>query len=455
MLSNNPLLNSLGLQQEAIKSVTPYWKRVHYRAVVNWLTQYKAPIDSPNLEQIKGYIESFHHLCEVENWESAQQLLFSPLEHLAGNHLSLQLDQWSYFREEINLAQRLVEHLNSLGQVDCLIIIGDGYLDLGQLNESLKAFQAALSLARESSNSRQVLTCLLCLGLVFQYKGDFPKALEYYEEGLDIKEVLLSEEFEDIASKAKLLGNLGLTYHHLDRYYESVEVLEESLQLFYKLEDFRGESISLSNLGMAYNTLGEHEQAIVYVNRSLEISYELEDLSGQASALNILGMSYLGLGDFQRSIELHQEQLSIAKSIEDLREEANALGNLCIVNERLEKYPEAIMYAEKQLQVVETIGDKRGKGAALHSLGISLFYTSRIAESLDNLKQALKIFQEVSSQSEEAEVLKDIAAIYQEIGNLDMALDFCKMALKVSQKLGSPLVKECEEIINEILNMSS
>ena len=66
------LLNLPPLQ---LRSIQPVKKRTHYTAVVNWLTKYQAPSDQPNLEQVRGYLEAFHHLCAVADWPRASQIL--------------------------------------------------------------------------------------------------------------------------------------------------------------------------------------------------------------------------------------------------------------------------------------------------------------------------------------------------------------------------------------------
>jgi tetratricopeptide (TPR) repeat protein len=451
MNSNDFLVEILGLTKEEIKLIQPCWKRVHYRAVINWLTQYEPAIDSSNIEQLRSYIESFYHLCEAESWKASQKILFSPLEDFNGNHLSLQLDQWSYYREEIELAQKLINKLDDLVDIDCLIIIGDGYLDLGKLDSAIEAFQHALRLSKASNNPRKIITCLSCIGLTLHYQGKYLQALQHYEEGLLVEIPCKNIEIEDLTQKAKLIGNLSLTYHHLDRYHDAAQYQDDSLTLFRQLGDLRGEAIALSGLGMINNSLGEYEKSIEYADRAWKIYEEIGDIGVQADALNVLGMSCRGLENYQQSIELHQEQLVLARQIGSLRDEANAVGNLSMVYEILEDYPKAIEYAKEQLYLADLMGDERGRGAALHSLGISLFYTSNISESLEKFQAALTIFKSVSSRSEEAEVLKDLASLYQHLQNFEMALKYCQIALEISRKLDLPLINDCEEMFEEIM----
>jgi hypothetical protein len=49
------------------------------------------------------YLEAFHHLCELEDWETASKILFIPLDTPTKDALVNQLGVWGYYREQIDL----------------------------------------------------------------------------------------------------------------------------------------------------------------------------------------------------------------------------------------------------------------------------------------------------------------------------------------------------------------
>ncbi len=73
--SSESLLAEIGIEQAILKLITPKWKRTQYRAVINWVTKYKPQPDSPTLEQLRGCLEAFHHLCAVGAWDKAANLI--------------------------------------------------------------------------------------------------------------------------------------------------------------------------------------------------------------------------------------------------------------------------------------------------------------------------------------------------------------------------------------------
>ncbi|MEC4884078.1 MAG: hypothetical protein SAL70_22525 [Scytonema sp. PMC 1070.18] len=64
--SGEAVLMELGIDAITIKTIKPLWRRNQYRAIINWLTKYKSQLKATNLEQIKGYLEAFYHLCRLE-----------------------------------------------------------------------------------------------------------------------------------------------------------------------------------------------------------------------------------------------------------------------------------------------------------------------------------------------------------------------------------------------------
>jgi hypothetical protein len=83
-------------------------QRLQYRAVVQWLTDYKPKSDSTNLQKVRGYLEAFYHLCEVEDWEKASKILFIRLNTPTHEELHAQLNTWGYYNEQIELYNRIV-----------------------------------------------------------------------------------------------------------------------------------------------------------------------------------------------------------------------------------------------------------------------------------------------------------------------------------------------------------
>ncbi len=80
-----------------------------------------------------------------------------------------------------------------------------------------------------------------------------------------------------IASKT---GNLGSAYFCLGEYQKAIEYYEKGLEISTAIGDLSGIASNNGNLGLVYLILGEYRKAIEYCEKGLEISTDIgEQLS--------------------------------------------------------------------------------------------------------------------------------------------------------------------------------
>ncbi|WP_204101911.1 MULTISPECIES: tetratricopeptide repeat protein [Spirulina sp. CCY15215] len=446
--SGELLFQALGVKLDDI----PFEHLASYTAVHYFLTAENQPhANAQNLDKVTRYLESFHHLCAVSDWDLAYKIMFLPLESFDDNHLTLQLDIWGYYEKEISLGEQLLNKISPQVDLECLIVMGDGYIDLGDYEKAWKVYQQGLDLSHTINDSEMQITCLLCLGLVLNYQGKYRESAAYYQEALNQDIKLCDLKTEYLVLKARILSNLAMSYYNLDRNKESLDCNEQSLSLFRILGDRQGEATTLISLGRDYYILEDYERGLTLGQQGLTLAREIGHSSGEAEALNLLGMIYCATGDFQQALEVHEKQITIAREIGDLREEAYAMGNLADLYETLEDYDLSAHYAQKHLALSQQIGDRRGEGAALHSLGVALLEQSQLSRALEKLQLALQIFQEVESRSEEAQTLADLSVLYWRLNDNESALNYCDCAYVLAKKLDISLADECQELRQQIL----
>ena len=123
----------------------PIEKLVHYTAVEYFLTIQDEPSsDATNLEKVNRYLESFHHLCEVKDWEKAKIILSIQLDTPTQEELHIQLGTWGYYNEQINYCSKLLDKLDDITNTVCLNDIGNAYQSLSNLSKSLEFYEREL-----------------------------------------------------------------------------------------------------------------------------------------------------------------------------------------------------------------------------------------------------------------------------------------------------------------------
>ena len=153
-----------------------------------------------------------------------------------------------------------------------------------------------------------------------------------------------------------MLGDLGSHRHRLGEVPKAIEHYQQALEISRDIGDRRGEGNHLGNLGNAYAGLGEMPKAIEHHLQALEISREIGDRRGEGNHLGNLGSAYARLGEVLKAIEHHQQALEISREIGDRRGEAADLGNLGLAYARLGEMPKAMEHYQQALEIFETVG---------------------------------------------------------------------------------------------------
>jgi serine phosphatase RsbU (regulator of sigma subunit) len=237
--------------------------------------------------------------------------------------------------------------------------------------------QEELERARSKHNKKWESKALNTIGASFQIKGDFLKAIDFYQQSLKIRE---------------------------------------------QLGDQDGVSASLANIGSIYLNIAEYDKALDYLFRSLKIFGITGNKQGEASALNNIGIIYNTKKDFERALVYHQKSLNAYQQIDDKQGIAavNAnLGNMC---SDLGNYEKALEYQLKSLKLSQEIGDRQGTSTTLSNIGKSYMKQKKYALALENVEKAKRIAIETEDQSSEKEAMLVMYETYKAIGQPAKAL---------------------------------
>lgn len=341
------LLTKLGINPSNLFVNFSGKKLDHYIAVVNWLKKYKPKSSTTNLEKVKGYIQAFYHLCEVEDWKGASQILFSHLNTSNNEELGEQLGTWGYYREKIQLYSKLLGKLSPQRHAICLNNLGTAYnalcdfttarsffqdslslfqklgekehsacvfhnlglleADCGKDNEALAFYGNALELFQELADVRGIASVFNDIARVETAQGNYPEAIKHYKMSLN----LYLHKLEDKKGCGWVLYNLGRCFADQGEYVESRKYTRKGLQLFREIEFRSGIAWSLYSLSILMLNLGRNTSARVYSKAGLELFRELADRSGIAWSLHILGRIAFRQSEYRLSSQCYRENILI------------------------------------------------------------------------------------------------------------------------------------------------
>lgn len=246
-----------------------------------------------------------------DKWGAAAAL--NGLGNIANHqgHLNQALD---YFKEAVRLGEEIG---NPKVSGTASYNAGRVYKRLGEPDVAVEYYRKALDLLELIDKSRAILP-LGGFGELYIDRGDYVRALEYYQRALQKAQAL--EEPEFISSSMLGIGNVyaaqGNTDLALD-YYERGLRVAEGARLKNPIAKLLG------TIGSVYLTRGDSAKAVEYFQRVVKLGEELDTKDFLSGGLMFLGDAYTKGGDYRQALEHHQKALVIARDSSDVIREAD------------------------------------------------------------------------------------------------------------------------------------
>lgn len=376
-------------------------QKADLKAALYWLEVYEPEPESTNLEQVRGYLEAFHHLCELSLWQEAAQLLFiypklkvvdskTSCSLTTKEKLHKQLVTWGYYPVVIELCQGLLGRLNA--DLECVLLEGLGHANC--------------------------------------YQGQIEKAINLHQQQLHLALEIKNKELQGQALKG-----LGLCYGRLGKYQTELRYYQQYLEIAYELNDLDNIALSLNKLGNVYGRLGYEKKGIKYKHQALVVAREIGNQRIEAEILGALGESYCQNGKPSQGITYIQQHLETSIQIGDQRNIWSALYQLSLCYSFfLKDYQKGIKYLNQALVIVRTIGDKYGEAFVLEGFGAIYARTKEYHLAINYLQLVSKINHQLGNQDLKVYNLSNLAYCYSNLKQHKKGMRYVKKALALARK---------------------
>ncbi len=330
-----------------------------YVAIYYFLIDEDEPADiDENLKKVERYLHTFRNLCEASAWQKASQVVsFCPISI----ELHEQLRIWGYYREQIELYQKLLGKVSSEQDLVCLHGLGRVFYNLSDFDRSLDYYQQQLELARLINNRQAEAQAIGGLGEIESVKQNYSEAIAFLQQQLDIAREICDRKQEGYA-----LSFLGYTFYlwglnkgKQDYQQKGLNYLEESLAISRNLSHQEMESFCLSNISQVYLNRGQYDQLLICLLQQLDISERTNDRNSRASALQALAQCYVMLKQPDKALKYCQEALIVTREIGNRYGECIALNSIGVIYcYELKRYQDALPYFEKALEIMQKLDIK-------------------------------------------------------------------------------------------------
>jgi serine phosphatase RsbU (regulator of sigma subunit) len=231
--------------------------------------------------------------------------------------------------------------------------------------------------AEKCNLKKYVAQALNNIGYIYDNQGAISKALEYYNEGLKIR-----QEVGDKHGIAESLNNIAIVFEKHGDIPHALEYHHEGLKVQEEINDKEGISLSLNNIGYIYETQGDIPKALEYYQKSLKMGEELNINDRIATELNNIGLLYYNQAQrsigsnnpgtdtlFDKSMGYYLRGLKLFKELNDSEAISTIFQNIGFIHKEKNDLTGAIEYFNKSLDLRKKINNKRGIAYSLYTIG--------------------------------------------------------------------------------------
>ena len=163
---------------------------------------------------------------------------------------------------------------------------GHAHYLLGNYPRALEYHEKSLAIREEIGDKESIANSLFAIGTIYFGQGDYPRALECFKKALAIR-----EEIGDKLNTANMLGNIGNNYYFLADYPRALEYLKKGLAVHEEIGNKDGIAHVLAGIGIIYLSQVDYPRALEYLEKARSINEETGNkpfLAGNLGKLSLL-----------------------------------------------------------------------------------------------------------------------------------------------------------------------
>jgi tetratricopeptide (TPR) repeat protein len=391
------VLAKLGIDPTAQKSIKPRQKRIQYRAIINWLTNYKPQPEATALEQIRGYLETLHHLCQVKTWKGIKVILNLPIRiNPPTVSLSILLSEYLLFKELpknlLEVSENLISSFKDTENEFYYYILMLKARALAGTNERaeeasdlFKEIILKLSLPEDSEIHIEATARLAIhqvkLGLYQEGIGNLQKSLQKVNNLLLNSRNNSPVKFQDL--RADLLDSLALYEMNSSRFKEAMNLHTEVIETRKKYGMSHKLIVPLVHQGVLMRKLGNYNEAIKSLREARIKSIEINNKIHLIWIDHHLAWVLIDQDkDIRVAEKLSKSAFEEYKKLEDPKGISDCYQQQGFIHLAKDEIDEAEKNFELALNLRKSIGNLHGTASSVQDLALVSWHKKRYLKSI-------------------------------------------------------------------------
>ena len=374
------------------------------------------------LAAIELYERSAELFEKEQKWHKQSMVLRKAGQILQGlGHWKISLNK---YQKALKMAENSGDVLEKI-EVETFLI--GFYLQKGEFSKAKPLILEVQSKCDYVHYIDGTVRCLKFLGYIAKEEGHFSKALDCYNEAIE-----LCHKNNLVLTKADILEKFSLVYKKWKLWKEAEELLHEALDIWETSKAPLRKGICLYHIGNILFASGNIEASQSYFYKSLEyIDLHAPNSGKQALVLESLSKIYLRGGRWRKA------EITLQKSFDTCKDtNTKELTSFLVMGDlhRCQKnYKEAIGFYEKALDISKESDYKKAKIMILTKKAKVYEEQELFQKSSEALCQVKKINQK-QNEIELANVYRSFASLYQKYREFSKVQYLLEKALRIYQK---------------------
>lgn len=284
--------------------------------------------------------------------------------------------------------------------------------------------------AKKNNYRKGVANAWFLMSSAQQQLGNYDSAISLANKSLSV-----FIDINDSKGQARIYNDLGINYDFKADYAKAVENYLKALKIFEELKDARGVSNALNNIGLIYQNQKNYNEARAYHQRALAIAKRNNLDGAKFNAMNSLGSVFMALGDYDSALFYHQNVLEADLLSGNKSYISYSYNNVGEAYLNKKEFDLAILFFEKSKKLKEELGNQRALANTLMNLGDAYTGTKEFAKAESYLKEGLQLALQLKLPEKEQNIYHLLHILEIERQNYKQALFYFKESEKIKGEI--------------------
>ena len=361
------------------------------------------------------------------------------------------------------IGEQLLEPEDAVSRIDAAMNargMASVYLHREQSHQSLAFCQHALAIIGDENvvyptpsltdqMAKERVAIYEIMANCYFHLGNYEESVNHYQAALQI-----AQQQDQSPVAARLLIGLGGVARRRGQYSDSTKFAEMSLKVCREIGHISGEAAANILQGdVAYNR-GDFEQALSDYEQALSTYRQIGDQHGIADSCISLGFVKIDQDKIEAAENYLLEALAIGRTLDAALVLIRAQYHLARVALARGQLEQAQAGAEQALKAAQSAGIRLLEAAVNHQLGVILTQRQQLTQGELHIVEALNLYESMGDTFETAWVMRSLAQLFAIRGELSHALPQLQRALELFSDIGAEReLSKTKELFKKLKNI--